>query len=231
MRELAGRADPAELPRPPRRAPRRRRAGRRDQGVVEGARHHEGRARRADGLRRVLRRWTAVSAGAKWAFGRFLDYYGLRDIKDFILPRSDTERLLEMVQQINIRLNNLEASSDRLLKAIAELSTSVLAGRATELLTHINTNQNTLVSLTKLDPSKPGLMGGTRGLLDSDRPRRAEPQPAPRRPGGQRRRARAARRGLAARRRRAVLHDRRLEVRPASSTSTTCSSSCGSRTS
>ncbi len=157
---------------------------------------------------------SAVGAGAKWAFGRFLDFYGLNEIKDFILPKSDTERLLEMVQQINIRLNNLEASSDRLLKAIAELSTSVLAGRATELLTHINTNHNTLVSLTKLDPSKPGLMGGTRGLLDNDRPRRAEPQPAPRRPGGQRRRARAARRGLAARRRRAVLHDRRLEVHP-----------------
>ena len=109
---------------------------------------------------------SAVGAGAKWAFGRFLDFYGLNEIKDFILPKSDTERLLEMVQQINIRLNNLEASSDRLLKAIAELSTSVLAGRATELLTHINTNHNTLVSLTKLDPSKPGLMGGTRGLLD-----------------------------------------------------------------
>jgi hypothetical protein len=107
----------------------------------------------------------AISAGGKWALGRFLDHYGLRDIKEFLLPRSDTEKLLEMVQQLSVRMNALESTGRQALKEIAALRSQVAAGDALVLLTHIDTNQNTMIGLAELDPGKPGLKGATRALI------------------------------------------------------------------
>jgi hypothetical protein len=106
-----------------------------------------------------------VGGGSRWVLGRFLDAYGLRDVKDFLFPKSDTEKLLEMVSQLTVRINALEATGNKILREIAELKTQVAASPAVQLLTHIDTNQNTLQGLAKLDPTKPGLKGGTRALL------------------------------------------------------------------
>jgi hypothetical protein len=108
-----------------------------------------------------------VGGGSKWVLGRFLDAYGLREVKDFLFPKSDTEKLLEMVQRLNVRINALEATGNKILREIAVLKTQVAASPAVQLLTHIDTNQNSLQGLAKLDPNKPGLKGGTRALLSA----------------------------------------------------------------
>ena len=111
--------------------------------------------------------WNQVVNGGTWMLGRFLDEYGLREVKDFLFPKSDTQRVLEMVQHINVRLNTLEATGNKILKQIAELKTQVSASPAIKLLTHIDTNHNSLQAIAKLDPNQPGRAGATRELLEA----------------------------------------------------------------
>jgi len=111
--------------------------------------------------------WNQVVNGGTWMIGRFLDEYGLREVKDFLFPKSDTQRILEMVQHINMRINTLEATGNKILKQIAELKTQVSATAAIRLLTHIDTNHNSLQGIAKLDPNQPGRAGATRALLEA----------------------------------------------------------------
>ena len=106
-----------------------------------------------------------IKAGGRWVLGRFLDAYGLSAVKDFLFPQSDTARLIEMVDRLNIRINALEEKSDRILKEIAELKAQVAATPAIRLLTHIDTNHNSLKNLAKLKPDEPGRAGATHALL------------------------------------------------------------------
>jgi hypothetical protein len=111
--------------------------------------------------------WNQVVNGGTWMIGRFLDEYGLREVKDFLFPKSDTQRILEMVQHINVRINTLEATGNKILKQIAELKTQVSTTAAITLLTHIDTNHNSLQGIAKLDPNQPGRAGATRALLEA----------------------------------------------------------------
>ena len=62
--------------------------------------------------------------------GRLLDEWGLKDVKDFLLPKSDTEKILEMVQELTIRVNNLQKTSDTILKEVAGSTPSSTNGAA-----------------------------------------------------------------------------------------------------
>ena len=106
-----------------------------------------------------------IKAGGKWVLGRFLDAYGLSAVKDFLFPQSDTARLIEMVDRLNVRINALEEKSDKILKEIAELKAQVAATPAIRLLTHIDTNHNSLKNLAKLKPDEVGRAGATHALL------------------------------------------------------------------
>ena len=64
---------------------------------------------------------SAAESGGKWVLGRLLDEWGLKDVKDFLLPKSDTEKILEMVQELTIRVNTLQKTSDTILKEVAQL--------------------------------------------------------------------------------------------------------------
>ena len=106
-----------------------------------------------------------VKAGGKWVLGRFLDAYGLSAVRDFLFPQSDTARLIEMVERLTVRINALEEKSDKILKEIAELKAQVAATPAIRLLTHIDTNHNSLRNIAKLKPDEVGRAGATHALL------------------------------------------------------------------
>ena len=49
-----------------------------------------------------------IQVGGKWVLGRLLDYWGLKDVKEFLLPKPDTEKIIEMIQELTKRVNNLQ---------------------------------------------------------------------------------------------------------------------------
>ena len=87
--------------------------------------------------------------------GRLLDAWGLKDVKDFLLPKSDTEKLLEMVQELTIRVNNLQKTADTILKEVVNLQFDTAVGSAVALLSRIDQAQLDIQNLLKLATATP----------------------------------------------------------------------------
>ena len=71
---------------------------------------------------------SGAEAGGKWLIGKLLDEWGLKDVKDFLLPRDSTEVMLELLGTINRKVTELQASVESTKQAVAESQYSVLVG-------------------------------------------------------------------------------------------------------
>ena len=111
----------------------------------------------------------AAASGGKWVLGRLLDEWGLKDVKDFLLPKSDTEKLLEMVQELTIRVNTLQKTADTILKEVLNSRFDNAVSPATSLLSRIDQAQLDIQNLLKLPDNDPGRMGTTKDILEKIR--------------------------------------------------------------
>ena len=111
----------------------------------------------------------AAASGGKWVLGRLLDEWGLKDVKDFLLPKSDTEKLLEMVQELTIRVNTLQKTADTILKEVLNSRFDNAVSPATSLLSRIDQAQQDIQNLLKLPDNDPGRMGTTKDILEKIR--------------------------------------------------------------
>jgi hypothetical protein len=73
-------------------------------------------------------KWGA-SEGGKWLLGHLLDAWGLREVKDFLLPKSDTQVIIEMINALNKKVTDLQASVESTKQAVAETQFSTLVGQ------------------------------------------------------------------------------------------------------
>ena len=89
---------------------------------------------------------SGLESGGKWVLGRLLDAWGLKDVKDFLLPKSDTEKLLEMVKELTIRVNKLQKTSDKIVKEVAGINYQQTVGPSIELISSIKTAQQDIVN-------------------------------------------------------------------------------------
>ena len=107
----------------------------------------------------------ALESGGKWVLGRLLDEWGLKDLKDFCCT-SDTTKIIEMIQELTIRVNKLQETSDTILKEVVNLQFDTAVGSAAPLLSRIDQAQLDIQNLLKLATSDPGRIGATKKILD-----------------------------------------------------------------
>jgi hypothetical protein len=67
-----------------------------------------------------------VEAGGKWLIGKLLDEWGLTELKDFLLPKSDTQVILEILNSLNQRVTELQITVESTKQAVSESQFSVL---------------------------------------------------------------------------------------------------------
>ena len=82
-----------------------------------------------------------AEAGGKWVLGRLLDEWGLKDVKDFLLPKSDTQKIIEMIQELTRRVNKLQETSDTILKEVLGTHFNTVVGPALDLIGKVDAIQ------------------------------------------------------------------------------------------
>jgi hypothetical protein len=113
-----------------------------------------------------------LQAGGKWLLGKLLDEWGLKDLKDVLLPKSDTEVIREILDSINKRVVEVQISVESVKQAVAESQYSqlvaetnkqtaaidkiteelaVVARMAKEDKTRVNYSQTVIEKIKKLD--------------------------------------------------------------------------------
>ena len=107
---------------------------------------------------------SALESGGKWVLGRLLDDWGLKDLKDFCCT-SDTTKIIEMIQELTIRVNTLQKTADTILKEVVNLQFDTAVGSAAPLLSRIDQAQLDIQNLLKLANSDPGRIGATKKIL------------------------------------------------------------------
>lgn len=105
-----------------------------------------------------------AGAGGRWVLGRLLDEWGLKDAKDFLLPKPDTQKIIEMIEDLNRRVNNLQATADKILQKVTEVKYEVLLAPAKNLVNDIKTVQFNVLNLAKSTPDEPRV-GPTKKIL------------------------------------------------------------------
>ena len=108
-----------------------------------------------------------AQVGGKWILGRLLDYWGLKDVKEFLLPKPDTEKIIEMIQELTKRVNNLQQTSDTILKEVLAGQYDAATAPTVPIIDTIDTNQQEMVNLLKLTQDDPGRVGATKRMLAS----------------------------------------------------------------
>jgi hypothetical protein len=109
---------------------------------------------------------SGLESGGKWVLGRLLDDWGLKDVKDFLLPKSDTQKIIEMLQELTIRVNNLQKTSDAILKEVAGINYQQTVQPSIDLISTIKTVQQDIVGLLALKDDDPGRVGATKDILN-----------------------------------------------------------------
>jgi hypothetical protein len=107
---------------------------------------------------------SALESGGKWVLGRLLDEWGLKDLKDFCCT-SDTTKIIEMIQELTIRVNKLQETSDTILKEVLNGQFDQSVAPAGPLLSRIDSTQLDIQNLLKLANSDPGRIGATKKIL------------------------------------------------------------------
>jgi hypothetical protein len=108
-----------------------------------------------------------IQVGGKWVLGRLLDYWGLKDVKEFLLPKPDTEKIIEMIQELTKRVNNLQQTADTILKEVLAGQYDAATAPTVPIIDAIDTNQQEIVNLLKLKQDDPGRVGATKRILAS----------------------------------------------------------------
>ena len=106
-----------------------------------------------------------LKAGGQWVLGRLLEAWGLKEAVDDLL-KPDTEKIIEMIQDLTKRVNNLQRTSDAILKEVAGVNYEVTLAPALKLINSVDTIQQSIVDLVKLNPADPGRPGATKRILD-----------------------------------------------------------------
>ena len=108
-----------------------------------------------------------IQVGGKWVLGRLLDYWGLKDVKEFLLPKPDTEKIIEMLEALNKRVIDLQRTSDTILKEVLAGQYNDAARPTIEIINSIETNQQEISDLVRLPQDDPGRVGATKKILTS----------------------------------------------------------------
>ena len=106
-----------------------------------------------------------LKAGGQWVLGRLLEAWGLKEAVDDLL-KPDTEKIIDMIKDLTIRVNNLQRTSDAILKEVAGVNYEVTLAPALKLINSVDTIQQSIVDLVKLNPADPGRTGATKRILD-----------------------------------------------------------------
>jgi len=106
-----------------------------------------------------------LESGGKWVLGRLLDDWGLKEVKDFFLPKSDTQKIIEMLQELTIRVNNLQKTSDTILKEVLGTNFNTVLGPSIDLIAKVDAIQTSIANLLKLDDNDAGRVGATKDIL------------------------------------------------------------------
>ena len=106
-----------------------------------------------------------LKAGGQWVLGRLLEAWGLKEAVDDLL-KPDTEKIIEMIQDLTKRVNNLQRTSDAILKEVAGVNYEVTLAPALKLINSVDTIQQSIVDLVKLNPADAGRPGATKRILD-----------------------------------------------------------------
>ena len=108
-----------------------------------------------------------IQVGGKWLLGRLLDEWGLKDVKEFLLPKSDTEKIIEMIQELSKRVANLQETSNTILKEVLAGQYNDATRPTSSIINAINTNQTDIQNLLRLEQNDPGRLGATKKILTS----------------------------------------------------------------
>jgi hypothetical protein len=93
-----------------------------------------------------------VEAGGKWLVGKLLDEWGLKDVKNFLLPKSDTEVILEILTSLNKRVAELQGTVESVKNAVAEGQFSQLVALTNPQLAAIDQITEELAIVASLAP-------------------------------------------------------------------------------
>jgi hypothetical protein len=100
---------------------------------------------------------SGLEAGGKWLLGNLLDQWGLKEVKDFLLPKGDTEIIIDILNSMNARITDVQRTVEGIKQGQAELQ---YGNRVAELkpvldsIDTINSNFKYLATLTKEDPTR-----------------------------------------------------------------------------
>jgi hypothetical protein len=108
-----------------------------------------------------------IQVGGKWVLGRLLDDWGLKDLKDFLLPKPDTQKIIEMIEELTKRVNTLQKTADTILSEVLAGQYADATRPTVPIINAIDTNQQEIANLLKLEQNDPGRVGATKKILAS----------------------------------------------------------------
>src|SRR5262249_38091548 len=93
-----------------------------------------------------------VEAGGKWLLGKLLDEWGLTSVKDFLLPKSDTQLILEILGSLNKRVTELQITVESTKQAVSESQFSVLVAATNQQTAAIDQLTEDLAAVASMPP-------------------------------------------------------------------------------
>ncbi|HSS62525.1 MAG TPA: hypothetical protein VLK30_13805, partial [Candidatus Limnocylindrales bacterium] len=109
-------------------------------------------------------KWGAEEGG-KWLLGHLLDAWGLRAVKDFLLPKSDTQVIIAMMNALNKKVTDLQAAVESTKQAVAETQFSTLVAQTDGEAASINKLSTELTFIAALPVNDPGRIEASKNLV------------------------------------------------------------------
>jgi len=100
-----------------------------------------------------------VEAGGRWLLGNLLDLWGLKEVKDFLLPKGDTEIILDILKDLNARVTQIQVTVESIKQAQAEVQYGSKVDAIKPVITTIDTINSMLRHLatrTREDATRVG---------------------------------------------------------------------------
>ena len=109
---------------------------------------------------------SAAASGGKWVARPVARRVGPQGPQGLPAAKSDTTKLIEMIQELTIRVNTLQKTADTILKEVLNSRFDNAVSPADHLLSRIDQAQLDIQNLLKLPDNDPGRMGTTKEILE-----------------------------------------------------------------
>lgn len=109
-------------------------------------------------------KWGAQEGG-KWLLGHLLDAWGLKSVKDFLLPKSDTQVIIAMMNALNKKVTELQATVESTKQAVAETQFSTLVAQTDGEAASINKLSTELTFIASLKADDPLRIEASKNLV------------------------------------------------------------------